>query len=285
VYDLDTSLTYKFRVRAYNTVGNSDFSNIAIANTSSEVQAPLKYDFGPGTTESGYEKITISTAPYSGDVGFGFTDTGDLDQRDRKEPDPLREDFVFSKGPRTFKVDLTNGNYSVKIIAGDHLPDAPNGPMDVFAEGIKKIDAMSSEGGQFAEQSFTIEISDSQLELYIVHSNDASKLWRINALEISSMTEISDDEPVILSDYELEQNFPNPFNPLTKISYSIPDNGHVKLEIFNIIGQKVAVLVDEVKSAGKYTVSFNGSALNSGVYLYRITAANKTLTRKMMLIK
>ena len=85
--------------------------------------------------------------------------------------------------------------------------------------------------------------------------------------------------------YALEQNFPNPFNPVTEIGYSIPRSGHVRLEVFSILGEKVAVLVDEIRSAGIHAARFNGSGLASGVYLYRLTSGSFSAVRKLMLVK
>jgi len=85
--------------------------------------------------------------------------------------------------------------------------------------------------------------------------------------------------------YALEQNFPNPFNPSTKINYSIPTEGFVTLDVYNSIGQKVANLVSESKTAGTYTVNFDASDLTSGIYFYKINSGNFTETKKMILLK
>ncbi|MEO1148637.1 MAG: BspA family leucine-rich repeat surface protein, partial [Cyanobacteria bacterium J06638_22] len=84
----------------------------------------------------------------------------------------------------------------------------------------------------------------------------------------------------------LDQNYPNPFNPATIIKYALPGRSDVRLEVFDIIGRKVATLVNgEPQSAGRYEVRFDSSALASGMYLYRLETGNKILIRKMMLIK
>ena len=71
-------------------------------------------------------------------------------------------------------------------------------------------------------------------------------------------------------DYKLFQNFPNPFNPSTKISYKIKKEGNVSLTVFNLVGQEISVLVNEKQSAGNYEVEFDASELTSGVYLYKL---------------
>jgi len=90
---------------------------------------------------------------------------------------------------------------------------------------------------------------------------------------------------VIPSAYTLGQNFPNPFNPSTKINFSIPVEGFVTLDVYNAIGQKVASLVNETKTAGNYSVDFDASSLTSGIYFYKISTGNFTETKKMILMK
>lgn len=84
---------------------------------------------------------------------------------------------------------------------------------------------------------------------------------------------------------ELYQNYPNPFNPETLIRYQLPEGGDVRLEVFDLLGQKVADLVNEQKSAGIYEVRFDASALASGIYMYRLVADGAVITRRMTLIK
>lgn len=89
----------------------------------------------------------------------------------------------------------------------------------------------------------------------------------------------------IPGEYTLAQNYPNPFNPTTNIKYSIPTSGIVSLNIYDVSGREVAKLVNEFKTAGEYTVQFNGANLSSGTYFYRIQSDNFVMTKKMMLIK
>src|ERR1035437_5380448 len=96
---------------------------------------------------------------------------------------------------------------------------------------------------------------------------------------------IGADPQQIPVQFTLGQNFPNPFNPETKINYSIAKEGHVKLTVFNAIGNKVATIVNEYKPAGNYSIQFNGSNLASGIYLYRLESGNYSAAKKFILLK
>jgi hypothetical protein len=99
---------------------------------------------------------------------------------------------------------------------------------------------------------------------------------------------LTDVEPVnktVPTAFTLQQNYPNPFNPTTTFEYSITKNSHVVLEVFNVLGQSVARLVDGQLNAGTYRISFDASQLSSGVYLYRLKADNLVQTKKMVLMK
>jgi plastocyanin len=85
--------------------------------------------------------------------------------------------------------------------------------------------------------------------------------------------------------YQLQQNYPNPFNPATEIGYAVAGAGNVKLVVYNLIGQEMATLVDEKKSAGSYRVRFEASGLASGVYIYRLIADGFTSSRAMVLLR
>ncbi|MBI5726209.1 MAG: T9SS type A sorting domain-containing protein, partial [Ignavibacteriales bacterium] len=92
--------------------------------------------------------------------------------------------------------------------------------------------------------------------------------------------------PEIIPDtYSLLQNYPNPFNPATTIKFNIPVTGNVSLKVYDILGREVITLVDEVKTAGSYSISFNASKLSSGIYFYRMQSGKFTQVNKMVILK
>ncbi|MCF7803530.1 MAG: T9SS type A sorting domain-containing protein [Candidatus Marinimicrobia bacterium] len=247
-------------------------------------KAPTLYDFGPGPVEPGYMQVVASTQ-YTVSSGYGFTSTDGLDQRDRGDPDNILQDFVVAERRAEFKVDLNNNTYYITVRAGDQLSNAPNGPMDFYAEGEEVISGMSSDGGEFAAEQFSVDLVDEQLNLEMVHSNDEAGVWRINGLIISTTVPTVDEPGNMVTNFSLGQNFPNPFNPVTTIPYSINKQAHVLLTVYDISGREVAVLVNENQPSGRYTAKFDGSGLASGVYFYKLITPEKSVTKKFVLMR
>jgi len=102
---------------------------------------------------------------------------------------------------------------------------------------------------------------------------------------VTDVKDISVNSNSVPEGYALGQNYPNPFNPSTVINFSIPESGLVTLKVFNMLGQEVAELVNDVKSAGSYSASFDATELTTGIYVYTIHVDNFVATKKMMLIK
>jgi hypothetical protein len=96
---------------------------------------------------------------------------------------------------------------------------------------------------------------------------------------------VPSSEPTIVTDYALHQCYPNPFNPTTTITFDLVENGFVNLKVYNLMGQEVAQIVNGTMDVGRYAVTFDGSNLPSGVYVYRLEVNDFSSTRKMMLMK
>jgi hypothetical protein len=102
---------------------------------------------------------------------------------------------------------------------------------------------------------------------------------------LESLTAVEEEVLKIPVSIELSQNYPNPFNPETVISYSLPVNAQVSLNVYNLIGERVAVLVNDFQTRGNYNISFNADDLSSGVYIYSLQTGDTQINRRMLLIK
>jgi hypothetical protein len=100
-----------------------------------------------------------------------------------------------------------------------------------------------------------------------------------------AFVERQSQDDVSAAGFRLSQNFPNPFNPTTVISYQLPVAGNVRLIVFDMLGRVVAVLENEKKAPGRYQVKLDGSGLASGVYFYRIQAGSFAETRRVLLLR
>jgi len=119
--------------------------------------------------------------------------------------------------------------------------------------------------------------SDYEGKLY-----DCMRIW---GRFLESISGIEDQQSEIVTEYRLEQCYPNPFNPSTTIQYSIKERSSVELILYDILGRQVEILVKEEQDAGYYKLNFNAGRLASGVYLYRIQAGDFIQTKKMVLMK
>lgn len=136
---------------------------------------------------------------------------------------------------------------------------------------------------------FGVNITDINLhedvtEFQVVTNYIMSK-QSITPNKSSTVTDTKSKKEHLPSEFKLEQNYPNPFNPSTVISYHLPEAGSVKLKIYNLLGEEIALLVNQQQPAGTYKVNWNASGLTSGVYIYRLEAKNFTQTKKMILAK
>lgn len=143
-----------------------------------------------------------------------------------------------------------------------------------------------SETLQLNFQSFGKEEGSFEADL-ILTTNDPGNQTKTIPLRLTVNNTVSNEEdPEIPGEIKLEQNFPNPFNPSTIINFELNRAANVSLEVYNVVGQKVATLInDETRSAGRHTIPFDGRSLSSGIYIYRLVTPQESLTKRMTLIK
>jgi len=159
------------------------------------------------------------------------------------------------------------------LLATLHLTiaaDAPQGPasIDSVYSGLTDI--------RFVSVAFT----DSEgRDIYMPAGFSAG------TVTVQTPTDVADADAVLPTDYSLSQNYPNPFNPSTVIQFTLPTAGHVTLNVYNVLGQRVASLVDGHLRAGVHQYEFDASGQTSGVYFYRLTHEAGSSTQKMILMK
>ena len=136
----------------------------------------------------------------------------------------------------------------------------------------------------------TVVITDTLLPSYSIAAFTAHIYSNKSDLELGIVTSVRPPESEVPASFALGQNYPNPFNPSTTISYSLAADGVARVEVFNLLGEKIAVLADGFKARGIHTVSWNGvtswgAAAGSGVYLIRLQSAGLSQTRKIVLLR
>ena len=140
--------------------------------------------------------------------------------------------------------------------------------------GSVKAAVLSNSPKQYLYTDNKLQSGKYQYRLKMI-DNDGS-------FEYSKAIEVDISSP---KEFKLSQNFPNPFNPETKISYNIPIDGVVTLRVYDIMGREVVSLVNENKKTGSYDVTFDGNRFASGVYFCKMTAKNFASSIKMLMIK
>ena len=177
-------------------------------------------------------------------------------------------------------------SYNNNTIAG--ICDVPGALIDIYRANINEFSPSAYEwlGSTTVGNNgvFSYEITNPQIEaVSLTATTSTGNTSGFAYLEL--ITDVEKDDNNIPTEYFLSQNFPNPFNPSTKINFSIPQEEFVSLKIFNSLGEEIAELVNETKPAGNYSVSFDASGLSSGVYIYRLSTGASVQMKKMILNK
>jgi len=203
------------------------------------------------------------------------------------------------------KVDVTTGVNPVYVSAadinGDSKPDIVTANFGSNSVSVlMNTTPVGASAPTFSSTDLKAEIGPTNVSIADVNNdgkqdivsvnNDSNTISIfLNSVTITSAKEEHNQKP---ANFELSQNYPNPFNPTTNIKYSIAKSGIVTLKVYNLLGQEVATLVNQVQSPGNYNVIFNAADLSSGVYMYRIwesipsgQSGNFSITKKMILLK
>jgi len=146
------------------------------------------------------------------------------------------------------------------------------------------------------ESVVTTAVSGSTLQLTPVGIGDAVVTVTAQDLQYNDffaysfpinigLTDVQSKDQELPTDFSLSQNYPNPFNPSTTIKFGLPKESNVVLKVYNILGEEVATLVNNVMPAGYHIINFDATKLASGMYIYRIQASDFVQVKKMLLMK
>jgi hypothetical protein len=152
----------------------------------------------------------------------------------------------------------------------------------------------------FTAANFSGTVNDAMVQFYFVYSTPSTSIYLDNVVigSVAPSGEVGapiaeksgegltpDVRLSLPTEVGLLQNYPNPFNPSTQIEYGLPEASHVLLEVYNVLGERVATLVDEAQPAGYFSARFDAASLPSGLYFYRLTTNATSMIKKMMFVK
>ena len=290
--------TTNFGIRAYSFTESTSFT--LLANNINPI-----FDNATGITV-GPDSIVYVAGGGNGFYAFSFYNDSTFTQLDHINVNQASGVAVRSDGTIFFANINTGGvlAYTFNGTFFDSLAQWPvNGARNLaignngtifIANGSDGLRALTFDGTSFTNTAHIDEGGQTDTRdvavgpdgvLYVINANLALTAYRYETL-----TAIGDPEPTSITKFSLSQNYPNPFNPSTKIKFTIPSNvkretSNVILKVYDVLGNRVATLVNEELSAGEYEVKFDASRLSSGLYFYTLQSGSFTETKKMLLLK
>jgi hypothetical protein len=181
--------------------------------------------------------------------------------------------------------------YQDRNDAGSACDALWGGQIRVYIAGQKLLDTYIcyySQKETWTAGYFDVSAAAGQVVEIKFQADAAHSSWSFLYLDdfsFTNTTNVGKEKSILPNNLELLQNYPNPFNPTTMISYQLSANGYTTLKVYDEIGREVATLVNEVKEAGYYFATFDGSKLSSGIYLAKLQSGDKVQIKKMSLIK
>jgi hypothetical protein len=226
-------------------------------------------------------------------VNVEDVDGTDIDSRGRLEADSLNisNSLFFDFGAGSSFADISSAGFVETMLTGNS-----NDITDPMLRGISRtndagLDPRPEVGSPVYGMAESVDDSWFHYTNYVGAFDGSNWLAGWTALESygylgDGLVTENEDELSVPTSISLNQNYPNPFNPTTQISFNLPQSQQVTLKVYDMLGREVATIANrETFSSGLNTVSFDAANLSSGIYIYRLTGSNVTMTRKMTLIK
>jgi hypothetical protein len=312
--------TYYWRVRSRNSIGASGFSPASMFTTGAGILAAPHLLPLPGPIDQQPVSITMTWHPSTGAAHYHFQLATDIQFNGLVRNDTALTDTVVRIGPLSYGTTYYARVRAINTVAASAFsspygfttivaaPPAPHGLVLMSQPQASSVTlswppvpgALTYHLQLSADSLFgSLVFNDSSLvdtAKTIASLRPSTPYFaRVRAKgpggvgEFSSTLAFTTAESQTSSnmprDYLLEQNFPNPFNPSTKIRYEIPANVHVRIALYNSLGQQVKVLIDSEQAAGRYELELTSQTLASGVYFYVFEAGAYIQTRKLIILK
>ena len=233
------------------------------------------------------------------DVTFNVDMSDPVNIYNGEHIDPSTLAFVGQRGSADFLGDWTTGGTwtATDTINGEFMKVLTDMGNDIWSRTVTV--PAGTQGGQYAYKfgmdypgasnvNSGVEWMDNEMPFGVNHAFflvDGPGIVMNNFFGTQLPVSVEKLEDLLPAQYELEQNYPNPFNPSTKIRFTIPEAGLVSMKVYNLLGQEVAILVNEEQAVGVYEVTFDATQLPSGIYFYSINAGDFSATKKMILLK
>jgi hypothetical protein len=215
---------------------------------------------------SGYQVVSIDTMTQFAAQGNGFY--------------KLNSPFFIPVELTSFNASVVNGNTILNWTTATELNNLGFDIEKSFdKEKFEKIGFVPGSGTTTESKSYNFFISD---------QSSHKAYFRLKQIDFDGTFEFSSSlevDGVTPAEFVLKQNYPNPFNPSTKIGFTLPSESNVRISIYNLIGQKVAEIVNAKFDAGNHSIDFNAAKLSSGIYFYKIEAGSFTAVKKLQLMK
>ena len=303
---------YCYRVRSYNSAGNSVYSNESCNNTFPDIpnipinlvasinQSPLSVELvwtDNSTNEDGFiiEKETLTEV-------FVVIDTVPANSSIYQDLDVTYQTYNYRM--KAFNVTGASGysavaQVSVPVELTSFTANVVSNKVNLFWKTATEtnnsgfnVERKSTEGSEWNTLSFVKGFgTTTEPQSYSFNDENVAAgkyLYRLKQIDFNGMYEYTSEIEVLVNtpnNFSLNQNYPNPFNPSTSIEFQLPTESFVTLKVYNILGVEIATLVNEQKPAGVHKINFDASGLTSGLYIYKISTGNFDQTRKMMLLK
>lgn len=188
---------------------------------------------------------------------------------------------IYGKNIKSAMNYLFDGTYQITLILRDDAVIAIANGQCTLSNCNEALKSANTEIGK--------ALLDSKQNNYVYIYNHFTNSWKFSANILGANLRkdgSGESDPINLpTQYALEQNFPNPFNPTTSIRFSMPESNYALLQIYDVLGNLIATLIDENLEAGYHSVDWNAGNLSSGIYMYRLTSGNFIAVKKLILMK